>query len=600
MNVILFRVVSTLCFTAILLLSYGLHDPTQYQYRDDGVITMSVGRNLIDFGFLGVSPSGPRVEASSSPLQTFVYAGAYALTGLNYSTYSWLQTSVATFVVGWILSLFFQPGIKSFAMLMLGALSLSFLYPFFFWHASGMENALTHVLFLLTIYLLYRFDRDQKISYSAGFLIFLATLCRLDSMIYIGPMLAFYSAYSFKSKRSIEPLWFSIFVFACWIAFNLWRSFYFGGIVPNTARAQGISIDESLVRLITFDAEQWKTGFEFSIKIFMRHGGWLLFLLIPIHKGISADLRRYNLRFVWRLALILVIIGSLSPYLFGESRIDPYRTTSYLAICIVLLMMLSVIHRPANELRRWLFYALPLTIVVFALGAKGPYMLGWPTEGFENLRLILTREAEKNNIHRATISNPDLGALSWHKQFNIVDLGRLGSPVMAQLKDDPDGLKAYYLDYVQPDFIAAHSPWLDWYCESVFDTERFDELYVSMGSGLTGRAACRSTSMVSGIWIRRDIQVESSSPERALLDDLQLELNAQRIRDELARCKANSISCEYVARTVFRFVPELRKAGELADFANLFEDPLDRAFLYSFQNSLEANQFEARQLAAVK
>lgn len=123
MNVILFRFVSTFCFAAILLISYALHDPTQYQYRDDGVITMSVGRNLIDFGFLGVSPSGPRVEASSSPLQTFVYAGAYALTGLNYSTYSWLQTSVATFIVGWILSLFFGPAIKSFAVLMRHPLS---------------------------------------------------------------------------------------------------------------------------------------------------------------------------------------------------------------------------------------------------------------------------------------------------------------------------------------------------------------------------------------------------------------------------------------------------------------------------------------------
>ena len=112
-------------------------------------------------------------------MQTIVYAGAYASTGLDYSTYSWAQTIVATFLLGWILSLFFEPGIKSLAGLTLGALSLSFLYPFFFWHASGMENALTHVLFLLTIYLLYRFNRDQKISYAAGLLIFLAALCRL-------------------------------------------------------------------------------------------------------------------------------------------------------------------------------------------------------------------------------------------------------------------------------------------------------------------------------------------------------------------------------------------------------------------------------------
>ena len=281
MNRTQFTLLSTFTLAAILLGSYSLHDPSQYQYRDDAVITMSAAKNLVDFGFVGVSPSGPRVEASSSPLQTAIYAGAYALADLHYSTYSWLQTIIATLLLSCIMSLFLPPCLKSLAGLALAATTLSVLYPFYFWHASGMENALTHTFYLLTIYLLAKFERDRKVFYSAGLLIFLSTLCRLDSMLYIGPLLLYFAAFGRKSKGSLQPAFLSAGIFVGWLLVNFWRYTYFGDLVPNTARAQQISIEDNLLRLITLNPEQWTTGLEFSFKIFMRHGGWLLLLLIP-------------------------------------------------------------------------------------------------------------------------------------------------------------------------------------------------------------------------------------------------------------------------------------------------------------------------------
>jgi hypothetical protein len=98
-----------LIYVAVFHLRYSTLEPDLYQFRDDGVVTMSVGRHIVDHGFVGVSPSGPIVEASSSPLQTIVYAIAYAISGVGYADYSWLQTYATTFGIGVVFTAFFLP-----------------------------------------------------------------------------------------------------------------------------------------------------------------------------------------------------------------------------------------------------------------------------------------------------------------------------------------------------------------------------------------------------------------------------------------------------------------------------------------------------------
>ena len=91
-----------LIFVIIFIWGYSFIDNNWYEYRDDGVITMSVARNLVDAGFIGVGVSGPIVEASSSPMQIFVYALAYLLTGIDYIDFSYWQTTISTFLIGFI------------------------------------------------------------------------------------------------------------------------------------------------------------------------------------------------------------------------------------------------------------------------------------------------------------------------------------------------------------------------------------------------------------------------------------------------------------------------------------------------------------------
>ena len=68
-----------LIFVVFFYWAYSNIDSSLYQVRDDGVITMSHAKNLVDYGFIGVSPSGGRVEGYSAPVQFFVYAAAYGV-----------------------------------------------------------------------------------------------------------------------------------------------------------------------------------------------------------------------------------------------------------------------------------------------------------------------------------------------------------------------------------------------------------------------------------------------------------------------------------------------------------------------------------------
>ena len=97
-----------LVFSLIFYWAYNDINNDLYQVRDDGVITMSHAKNWVDYGFIGVSPSGDRVEGYSAPVQFFVYAGIYALTGLDYETYANVQTAIFTFLLGALLALFFR------------------------------------------------------------------------------------------------------------------------------------------------------------------------------------------------------------------------------------------------------------------------------------------------------------------------------------------------------------------------------------------------------------------------------------------------------------------------------------------------------------
>ena len=126
-----------------------------YVLRDDAVITFSHAKNWFDFGFIGVSPSGERVEGYSAPVQFFIFALAYALGHISFVNFVEWQTQLDSFLLGVFFTLYFiqQPRWALLASAVT-AICLTWCTSFIEWHGSGMENSITHVLFAASVYLL--------------------------------------------------------------------------------------------------------------------------------------------------------------------------------------------------------------------------------------------------------------------------------------------------------------------------------------------------------------------------------------------------------------------------------------------------------------
>jgi len=571
-------------FSVVFALHYSFIDSNLYQARDDGVITMSVGRHLVDFGFIGVSPSGPIVEASSSPLQTFVYAVSYYLTEVDYKNYSVFQTAVSTFLIGAIFISFFKdrPNLAP-AITFTAATALSFQYSFSLWHASGMENALTHVLFLVSVFLLFDMVSKHRINYFWALPIFLASIARIDSVVHVAPLLVFFSVYWLVCEKRAGGFYLSVLVGLLWLAFQSGRLVYFGDLLPNTAYAQNISVSGRMGRILNGDIALAISSFTIASNIFVLQGWWISLLGFPFL--IIAKLNRAE-KFVLLAIATLFISACLTPVLFGPARIDPTRITTHVTLLLILWLAIVL---TSNSLTRSPAHIFRVLLLIGSFGvaaiARPPYYLGWSTQGFDETRLRFAKLAEAHNIDRPLVSNPDLGAMTWHKQFNVFDLGALGSPVVAKLSETKL-ISNYLLEFARPDFIESHGYWTKRYCADLFLDKRFSQLYTPANAEIAILQMCQSQNPETVIWVRKGIERDSDSLERQLLDDLQNNLDTTRIRTELEICALNNGDCRYVVRTIYRFIPELRKSQRLVEVIAFLDSDLAQAYLLGWQDTL--------------
>ena len=567
-------------FSALSFWSYSAIDGNLYQVRDDGVITMSHARNWVDYGFIGVNPSGGRVEGYSAPVQFLVYAIAYRLSGLSYDTYAAAQTVIATFLLGGLFILFFRDH-RVYAVILTGlaALLLFNLMPFLQWHGSGMENAITHTLFLAAVLILVSFAKSGKITYPLALIVFLATISRIDSVYHIAPLLLIFSLFWWFTFKNPGGLYFSLVVFGLWSVFHLWRYLYFGDLLPNTAYAQGITAGPGWYDLLRPAPDV----IEIARKIFARHGAYLLLLASPFL--FFARRKRGAL-------LLFLLIGSIgltawfNPAVFGEATLDAARTTTHLAL-FTALGVAAIFYQIDN--RRHLLWIGPTLLTagffVFQLNSVPPRDLCCDINRFDSIRQEFARLARQEGLVRPTVANPDLGIMSWHKQFNIVDLGRLGSPIMAKLNTPaplPWIMDEYFFEYAAPDLIESHDLWSCRYDQAIFSDPRFERNYQPIEvrvDELTKKHCRANPAALSGIWIRRDILQSSESRERKLIDALASSPSVAPLRRELAWCQAQpDHNCVYVARTAYRFLPELRGQGLIDELNELFGQSRTREY----------------------
>jgi hypothetical protein len=445
-----------------------------------------------------------------------------------------------------------------------------------------MENALTHFFYLTTLYALYVMVRGQRVRLWYVVPVFMAAIARIEGMVHVGVILFYFAAFWWRAYRTAHGVVFTLIVSALWAAFQAARWIYFGDLLPNTAYAQAFDLGDRLRPFLELDAAHLSSVLSLCVTVFYKQGWWTLFFALPfllLMKRATAN--------VFLAGAVMLVFASafLGPFMFGPARIDVARTTTQTTLCVALLACFAVMH--TTNVRKCAtlaaVYFLPLAVATHLLADIKPYYLGLSTKTFDATRTRFAEIAAENAIPRPTVANPDLGVMTWHKQFNVVDPGMLGTPEMAKLRTSP-ALSRYCFEYALPDIVESHGSWTTMYCQTIFLREDFRSTYEMLDGSESADELCRAGIPPRRYWIRRDIKRESATPERGLLDALQDRLEPSRIAAEIARCKASGQPCTYITRTVYKFVPELRTHGQFDEVLAMFTSH-ERAVLEGWRSA---------------
>ena len=320
----------------------GSIDPAKYAYRDDGVITLSHAKNLIDHGHIGVEPSGHRLEGFSAPGQFWIYTVVYGLTRLHWLDFGNFQTIFCTFLLGFFFIQFFRG--RYFTGLLLAAAAAWFMtwhHRFLEWHASGMENPWTHLFFFVGIYCLGWMLQRGEIRRWWVLWLFLATISRTESVFHIAPLLVVFAGLYRSQHRSWRGLHFALFVGLAWGLYQAWRTWYFGSFFPNTGLAQNIHVGDNLQRLLAGDPAHLQLTTQWSRQLFRWHGGWFL---LPL--AVALPFLKQRERWIWPVLTLfsLALTAFMNPVVFGMTRLDIARSTTFLVPVVALGLALGIAH----------------------------------------------------------------------------------------------------------------------------------------------------------------------------------------------------------------------------------------------------------------
>ena len=145
-----------------------------------------------------------------------------------------------------------------------------------------------------------------------------------------------------------------------------------------------------------------------------------------------------------------------------------------------------------------------------------------------------------------------------YKIFNIFDLGYLANPVFIQLRDE-ESVERYFFTVIAPDLIEVSPYWRE-RSRKIFDSALLDIQYqkVNQWSG-----SCKTTEGID-YYVRRSMTKGSNSRERGFTDELSSGLAVSRIEREIHDClTVETADCFYIVRSLYRFLPELRREGKL-------------------------------------
>ena len=397
-------------------------------------------------------------------------------------------------------------------------------------------------------------------------------ITRSESIYVVFPMLiTFTIIWGFYYDELKKPLLFSSVVLLLWFSYKIWELTYFGSFLPNTAFGEDINLPVRLRNILSLNSAYLKASADYGWIILREFKINLFFMAVPFIIFIKNEAEKV---FLSTVTGMMVILSFLYPFFFGPTRLDVGRANTHLVVIIALFVSTVLFSIKDKKL---LYLILPSYLILSGFWIEThrekPFYLCCSTSKFEKIREEVLNRAKKEEIPRPSFANPDLGAISWHKDFNIVDMGKLGSPVLARL-NNPVVIKDYIFKFVAPDFIELHDIWSCSY-SYIFADKRFENMYEPLWEEKTPWLSlhCRKFPYVkTGVWIRKDIEKNSGSKERKFLNYLASNLSLKRIKYELKKCQGKSgiTACQYVTRNVYRFIPELVRKGNYKGVLELF------------------------------
>jgi hypothetical protein len=613
----------------VIIAFYNLHKiPANYwQYRDDGVITLSHALNFIDFGIVGTSPSGPSVEGFSSPLQFVLAAGFFKIFTADYKIYLdvfvILNYAIHSFLVGKIFLKLFKVSLRAkeiyfivFCSHLTFGLILVNLYSYFAWSISGLENPLivSTGLVIINILLDKNLNKKNYINILSASVVLLA-LVRIEFSILIVIILVtiFLSTLNSSVHKNWKSLLFNLTlrIVGPIFIFHLLRLMYFGKIYPNTAYVQNktLSFSDSLILLLFIfeilivyymknsnkvSSDIYKNIIKVTISalvtilIIVSIGYPLSIIVLGIYlfSRIVIESNRPNFDFPFILfGFIYFFIAQF--IIFGPARLDPIRIIVNLSPFLLLLiyyvmfrtirkiLSLSIIP-PLVKLKEtpvFIFTLILLSIasvLVFTRFNK-PFDLPWSISPSESKILHVASEILKplqTDEIILSVANPDLGKLSFSKQVNVIDLGYIGSPIVKKLTlDGADKLLLYLNNIARPDIVQLHGGWSCLYSEWV-NSDEFKQSYYPVITPPSGVKELTNTKCAFNseymIWVRNDLSKELNLSRNFLKSQKILKL----IEEEVDKCVLESdiiFRCEYLVRSLFRIRPFLVENYDLQE-----------------------------------
>ena len=585
---------AAITFTAVIYaLGFARIPLDFFTDRDDAVISFSHAVNLVDYGFIGVSPSGERVEGYSTPLHFILYLIFYFLFKIDYAPYIHGQTIVFTTLIGFTLYWIFKGRIKggdkaAFWGVVIAAIILSLNTRWLQWHGSGMENPLVTSSILGALYLIGRGLKTNTEAYVAGLLLFLVSISRVEGIYYALPMAFLYwlvreKVYT-KHLPKVAIVWFGLLGMVFLV-----RYFYFGAWMPNTGVAQHISVTHNLQRLFTFDMGFIYTQFKHGNRLTLNNGAWALglgvFFLVLLKRWKHYQFYLYG-------GALLFFLTYAHAYLFGATRLDVIRYGTHLApICVVAAVFALFEILVLETLVKKVVLAVLFVPAVFALNKRWELPLEnicCLTEGFRSLKVSFQEIAAEEEIIRPMLCNPDLGMMSYTKEFNFTDVAFLGNSLYAHVSFSSK-LKCDYIFYFsQPDIMEMHMYWAD-INDDIVNDPRIDSLYEL--TKVFGNS--KSTGKPYGIWKKKTMLKGSDSQERKYYEQIKQYITTENWT-QLHAYSAGVIQSEknlmLFLRPLYKFLPEIRQAGQFDILYNEIENAYpNRLYGYFINNAFDKN-----------